>query len=323
LGRSPHALPDHCFPHLRPLARIDSKSRLGPISTGPSNTTARLGRGAAGLLPPFVEASRCVGFARSPSLVAIGAIQFGLMYLAYFVSFRFLQSHEVALFTITTPIFVTLFADALARRFHSLGLGRRPAGRLPAPPSSPPGQADSKLTLAGFGDDAVVESRLRDRAGALPAVCVNARPKLHDRGIFGLLLRRRLCRGSDPPLLTRHVTVTPYRDAPADACLPWRDRIRNRILSLEYRRHARGHRHARRHEQFEDSLDDCRLPAGFWRTPPISHGCSRVLAVMIGAVWLAGTQNKSLVTRWPSLGGRVALTGLFPSDDSFCCRRDG
>ncbi len=52
------------------------------------------------------------------ALIGIGALQFGLMYLAYNESFHHLQSYEVALFTLTTPIFVTLFADALERTLH-------------------------------------------------------------------------------------------------------------------------------------------------------------------------------------------------------------
>lgn len=56
------------------------------------------------------------------SLAGIGAIQFGVMYLAYIESFHFLQAYEAALFTITTPIFVTLFADALDRRFRPWAL---------------------------------------------------------------------------------------------------------------------------------------------------------------------------------------------------------
>ncbi|MFZ5494771.1 MAG: EamA family transporter [Verrucomicrobiota bacterium] len=52
------------------------------------------------------------------SLAALGAVQFGLMYLAYNESFRHLQAHEVALFTLTTPVFVTLIADALERTFR-------------------------------------------------------------------------------------------------------------------------------------------------------------------------------------------------------------
>jgi drug/metabolite transporter (DMT)-like permease len=49
------------------------------------------------------------------ALTGIGAVQFGLMYLAYNESFRYLPAYEVALFTITTPILVTLLADALDR----------------------------------------------------------------------------------------------------------------------------------------------------------------------------------------------------------------
>lgn len=56
------------------------------------------------------------------TLVGIGAVQFGLMYLAYIESFRFLRAYEAALFTITTPIFVTLFADALDRTLRPRAL---------------------------------------------------------------------------------------------------------------------------------------------------------------------------------------------------------
>jgi len=49
------------------------------------------------------------------ALAGIGAVQFGLMYLAYNESFRFLAAHEVAVLTLTTPIFVTLLADAFDR----------------------------------------------------------------------------------------------------------------------------------------------------------------------------------------------------------------
>lgn len=55
-------------------------------------------------------------------VAAIGAVQFGLMYLAYNESFRFLQAHEVALFTLTTPVWMTLLADAWERRFHARAL---------------------------------------------------------------------------------------------------------------------------------------------------------------------------------------------------------
>lgn len=55
-------------------------------------------------------------------LTGIGAVQFGLMYLAYNESFRFLQAHEVAVFTLSTPIFVALVADAFERTLRPRAL---------------------------------------------------------------------------------------------------------------------------------------------------------------------------------------------------------
>ncbi len=46
----------------------------------------------------------------------IGAIQFGLMYIFYNTAFQYLKAYEVALFTIFTPIFVTLIYDFLHKK---------------------------------------------------------------------------------------------------------------------------------------------------------------------------------------------------------------
>ncbi len=43
-------------------------------------------------------------------LLALGALQFGVMYLFYIASFQFLPSHVVALFTILTPVHVALLS---------------------------------------------------------------------------------------------------------------------------------------------------------------------------------------------------------------------
>jgi len=51
-------------------------------------------------------------------LLVIGAIQFGLMYVTYIYAFRFLNAYEVALFTIFTPIYVTIINDMLNKRFE-------------------------------------------------------------------------------------------------------------------------------------------------------------------------------------------------------------
>lgn len=55
-------------------------------------------------------------------LTMIGAVQYGLMYVAYTYAFQYLQAYEVALFTIFTPLYVTLVNDAYQRRFHAVSL---------------------------------------------------------------------------------------------------------------------------------------------------------------------------------------------------------
>ena len=49
-------------------------------------------------------------------LVAIGALQFGVMYVLVLRSFQFLKGHEVVLLTITTPLFVVLVESLIERR---------------------------------------------------------------------------------------------------------------------------------------------------------------------------------------------------------------
>ncbi len=55
-------------------------------------------------------------------LFAIGAIQFGIMYLAYMHSYKFLKSHEVVLFTIFTPIYISLINDLQTKKFNPVNL---------------------------------------------------------------------------------------------------------------------------------------------------------------------------------------------------------
>ena len=51
-----------------------------------------------------------------------GALQFGITYLCLYRSFTVLTVPEVLLFTVLTPIYVTLLDDALARRFNPWAL---------------------------------------------------------------------------------------------------------------------------------------------------------------------------------------------------------
>lgn len=56
------------------------------------------------------------------SLLLVGAVQYGIMYIAYNYAFQYLQAYEVALFTIFTPIYVTLINDAIRRKMHWVSL---------------------------------------------------------------------------------------------------------------------------------------------------------------------------------------------------------
>ena len=58
-------------------------------------------------------------FTFDTKLIIIGAIQFGLMYVFYIQSYQYLPAYLIATFTITTPIFVVLFSQALMKESFS------------------------------------------------------------------------------------------------------------------------------------------------------------------------------------------------------------
>ena len=69
------------------------------------------------LFLPFLKVKE-VSWQAALSLMAIGAIQLGFMYIFYYQSFLYLTVPEVLLFTVMTPIYVTLLNDAFERKFH-------------------------------------------------------------------------------------------------------------------------------------------------------------------------------------------------------------
>lgn len=76
----------------------------------------------AGLL--FVPLTRWRGHAPTfvRGMLLIGALQFGVTYVCLYLSFSVLTVPEVLLFTILTPLHVTLIEDALNRRFNPWAL---------------------------------------------------------------------------------------------------------------------------------------------------------------------------------------------------------
>lgn len=154
----------------------------------------------AGLEPTFVAAARLglalvvfapflrlkgVAWRTMLALAGIGAVQFGVMYLAYNASFQLLPAYQVALFTLTTPVLVTLLADALDRTFRlralaaallavlGTGLVVFKSGALDA---TLRGFLLVQLSNAAFAAGQVAYQRLRTK-----------QPTLRDRDIFGLL----------------------------------------------------------------------------------------------------------------------------------------
>lgn len=119
------------------------------------------------------------------TLIGIGALQFGLMYLAYNESYRHLAAYEVALFTVITPIWVTLIADAFDRTLRPRAL----TAALLAIVSAAfiiIGNTKLESSLAGFG---LVQ--LANVAFALGQILYRRfrirQPSVRDRDIFGFL----------------------------------------------------------------------------------------------------------------------------------------
>lgn len=146
-------------------------------------SAARLGLALLAFLP-FLRL-RGLAPRTALALVGIGAVQFGLMYLAYNESFRFLKSHEIALFTLTTPILVTLLADAFDRTLRGRALlaaliavvGSACIVVKTSPTASTlTGVALVQLCNLAFAIGQVLYRRLRARHTAI-----------RDRDVFGLL----------------------------------------------------------------------------------------------------------------------------------------
>lgn len=144
---------------------------------------ARLGLALLVFLP-LLRFKR-LSFRLAGALAGIGAVQFGLMYLAYNESLRLLQSHEVALLTLTTPVLVTLIADTLDRTFRLRALMAAllavvgtvvivSSGRELRPTLT--GLALVQLSNLAFALGQVAYKRLRKQ-----------HPSLQDREVFGLL----------------------------------------------------------------------------------------------------------------------------------------
>jgi drug/metabolite transporter (DMT)-like permease len=67
---------------------------------------------------PFLRAGR-LGARHAAALSLIGAVQFGAVYILYLRAYAHLHAYEIALFTITTPLFVAAVDAVLERRWRA------------------------------------------------------------------------------------------------------------------------------------------------------------------------------------------------------------
>lgn len=91
------------------------KSQLATVSPG---FLACVRLGLAGMV--FLPFLRVRNLRRDQilKLAGIGFVQYGVMYLCYLSSFRFLRASEIALFTVTTPLFVAIISSFHERRYR-------------------------------------------------------------------------------------------------------------------------------------------------------------------------------------------------------------
>ncbi len=137
------------------------------------------------LFLPFLRL-KGLGAAAAGKLASLGAVQYGAMYALYLWSFQYLPSHQVALFTIFTPLYVALFFQGSLKRrqrgtvFLAAALATAGAGCIAL------SSADLGGTLKGFL--LVQGSNLAFAFGQVRyRMLLRERPSLRDRDVFGLL----------------------------------------------------------------------------------------------------------------------------------------
>ena len=76
-------------------------------------------------LPVFLPFLRLTGLSSKTCLrlIGIGAVQYGLTYTFYLMAMQKLNAYEAALFTIFTPLYVSLINDCFQKQFSAFHLG--------------------------------------------------------------------------------------------------------------------------------------------------------------------------------------------------------
>jgi drug/metabolite transporter (DMT)-like permease len=133
---------------------------------------------------PFVRLAE-TSFSEKLQLLFFGAVQFGLMYVAYVAAYQYLPAHVIALMTTTTPLFVTVFHDIWGKRMHKaffiaalLAVAGGTVLELPGQPltASLHGILLLQLSNAAFAFGQIAYKRW-----------MAARPAIRDADVFGFM----------------------------------------------------------------------------------------------------------------------------------------
>ncbi|WP_371188594.1 EamA family transporter [Thalassotalea maritima] len=138
-------------------------------------------------------------------LMALGAVQYGVMYTCYMLAFRYLPSHLVALFSVLTPLYVVIIYDLSKRKFtpwylFAASLSVIGAAVIKAEQFAAEdiwlGFALMQIANLSFAFGQVYYRNWRE-----------SRPEVNDRAIFGLLYIGAL-------LFTTFVTLVVFKQSP-------------------------------------------------------------------------------------------------------------
>ena len=146
--------------------------------------TLRLGIASVAFL--FMLRIKSIGLIDHARLVLMGAIQFGVMYGCYMKAFQYLPSHIVAIFSITTPVYVVLIHNvsqkSFSKKFILVALLSVVGAGIIKAQSVPSGDIWTGFSLMQVAGLSFAFGQVAYRDWK------KANPKVVDRSVFGLLI---------------------------------------------------------------------------------------------------------------------------------------
>ena len=146
--------------------------------------TLRLGIASVAFL--FMLRIKSIGLIDHARLVLMGAIQFGVMYGCYMKAFQYLPSHIVAIFSITTPVYVVLIHNlrqkSFSKKFILVALLSVVGAGIIKGQSVPSGDIWTGFSLMQVAGLSFAFGQVAYRDWK------KANPQVVDRSVFGLLI---------------------------------------------------------------------------------------------------------------------------------------